>query len=159
MVTFDLVEKEYRLLKLENINGISDYEDLRFMMNDILIVVDENNDKWRINPDSDRWQWYDAKKDEWLERERPGKKDRKDEDYTVAIKPPAPPKIPQESLKKDIKTCVYCPSCKEEVKPSAKFCKSCGYNLEKPVKGKCASCGQLNKETAKFCRNCGDSLQ
>ncbi len=158
-MTFDLVEKEYRLLKLEHINGISDCEHLQFMMEDILIVVDEYNDRWRINPDNDRWQWYDAKRDEWLERERPGKKDEKNEEFRIAIKPPPPPQIPEERLVKATLTGIHCPSCKEEVKVSARFCKNCGYNLENPVKGKCSSCGQLNNESAKFCRNCGNALK
>ncbi|TET52989.1 MAG: zinc ribbon domain-containing protein [Actinobacteria bacterium] len=68
---------------------------------------------------------------------------------------------------------MYCPSCKTEVKESARFCPGCGTSLSrsKPIKSKslkpemkakkaniCPSCGTKYKKDDKFCGSCGKTI-
>ncbi|MBY9001015.1 MAG: zinc ribbon domain-containing protein [Candidatus Heimdallarchaeota archaeon] len=51
---------------------------------------------------------------------------------------------------KTVEKTLICPSCLEEV-PYRKFCKFCGYQLQK----ECDNCGTINRTAAKFCTKCG----
>ena len=53
----------------------------------------------------------------------------------------------------DYKTC---PNCNRQVDSNAKFCMSCGFNLEEL---KCPSCGARVKKEDSFCMNCGNRLE
>jgi cytochrome c-type biogenesis protein CcmH/NrfG len=51
-----------------------------------------------------------------------------------------------------------CPKCQTQIAASAKFCTSCGTNLEEAGKGakpECPQCGGELKAGAKFCPDCG----
>jgi predicted Zn-ribbon and HTH transcriptional regulator len=65
-----------------------------------------------------------------------------------------------EAVKMAEKNKRICPSCKSSVAESARFCTSCGANLEKISKeGRiCPSCKSSVAESAKFCINCGAKL-
>lgn len=64
---------------------------------------------------------------------------------------PTPLAVKQQSTtQKPKEKTLKCPSCQEEV-PLRKFCKLCGFKLQK----ECDECGTLNRVTAKFCTKCG----
>lgn len=48
-----------------------------------------------------------------------------------------------------------CPNCQASVSASARFCPSCGTNLQAVA---CPKCGHQNAPGAKFCSNCGNGL-
>ncbi len=155
-MTFEQVEKEYRLLKIEYINEICDKEHMEFMLNEVLLAKDENNNKWKISSETGRWLFFDVKSNKWIERKRPDKEFKQQEqEYKVTINTPPSPKPKPERLKELTEVAIRCDSCQREVKASAKFCKYCGGEVLKSVKGKCISCGHINRENAKFCGKCG----
>ena len=60
---------------------------------------------------------------------------------------------------------VSCPKCKTTNSVNAKFCASCGTELQpmpveeaKPISLQCPKCGAENSPDAKFCQSCGASL-
>ncbi len=50
---------------------------------------------------------------------------------------------------------IFCTECGEKIDADSKFCKFCGYEIERTPKGYCGNCGTLNDEDAKFCKMCG----
>ena len=86
----------------------------------------------------------------------------------------AAPVVP---LEKENESGIKCPSCGMELKPGAKFCPGCGYNMNNPAPAeqsspsldtpapkpeesanKCTSCGAELKPGAKFCPVCGFNM-
>nr|WP_106782086.1 SPFH domain-containing protein [Lysinibacillus timonensis] len=51
---------------------------------------------------------------------------------------------------------ITCPSCKESIMASSKFCNSCGVKIANKIS--CYSCGHDNEENSKFCSSCGTSI-
>jgi hypothetical protein len=48
-----------------------------------------------------------------------------------------------------------CPDCGKNNLEFARFCNTCGANLEEDKKKYCPECGALNTENAIFCQECG----
>jgi predicted amidophosphoribosyltransferase len=53
---------------------------------------------------------------------------------------------------------ITCPSCRESLSATAKFCHNCGEALEKPRIPACPQCGKPVTPGAQFCGGCGSKL-
>jgi ribosomal protein L40E len=51
---------------------------------------------------------------------------------------------------------MICTKCQKNNEPNAKFCLSCGNNLQLIV---CSQCGNENEKNAKFCLSCGSNFK
>lgn len=72
--------------------------------------------------------------------------------YSPPTKPINQPANQQPLPQKPKEKTLVCPSCKDEV-PFRKFCKLCGYQLQRD----CHNCGTVNRINAKFCTKCGSA--
>jgi predicted amidophosphoribosyltransferase len=66
----------------------------------------------------------------------------------------------ESTVKSDSYINPICPKCGTKNSEKARFCNSCGAELEKnpPPERTCPSCGAKNEEGARFCNSCGVQL-
>ena len=69
-------------------------------------------------------------------------------------KPPKTTSLKEKPITKPKEKTLICPNCEKEA-PLRKFCKFCGNPLQK----ECPECGKFNSVKAKFCTSCGQDIQ